>query len=34
MVSVCLPVYNGAAYLPAKIDSLLAQDYPPSRSRS
>lgn len=31
MVSVCLPVYNGADYLPAKLDSLLAQDYPPER---
>ena len=28
---VCLPVYNGAAYLPAKIESLLAQDYPADR---
>lgn len=27
-VTVCLPVYNGTAYLPAKIESLLAQDYP------
>jgi cellulose synthase/poly-beta-1,6-N-acetylglucosamine synthase-like glycosyltransferase len=26
-VTVCLPVYNGARYLPAKIESLLAQDY-------
>jgi cellulose synthase/poly-beta-1,6-N-acetylglucosamine synthase-like glycosyltransferase len=28
-VSAFLPVYNGAAHLPAKLDSLLAQDYPP-----
>jgi cellulose synthase/poly-beta-1,6-N-acetylglucosamine synthase-like glycosyltransferase len=27
-VTVCLPVYNGARYLPAKIASLLEQDYP------
>ena len=27
-VTVCLPVYNGARYLPAKIASLLQQDYP------
>ncbi|HVY36606.1 MAG TPA: glycosyltransferase [Polyangia bacterium] len=27
-VSVCLPVYNGAGYLRAKVASLLAQDYP------
>ncbi len=27
-VTVCLPVYNGARYLPAKITSLLEQDYP------
>jgi len=27
-VTACLPVYNGASYLPAKIASLLAQDYP------
>ncbi|HVZ74039.1 MAG TPA: glycosyltransferase family 2 protein [Polyangia bacterium] len=27
-VSVLLPVYNGAKYLRAKLDSLLAQDYP------
>jgi poly-beta-1,6-N-acetyl-D-glucosamine synthase len=27
-VTVCLPVYNGAAYLRAKIASLLDQDYP------
>ena len=31
MVSICLPVHNGAGYLPAKIESLLAQDYPPDR---
>ena len=30
-VSVCLPVFNGASYLPAKIRSLLDQDYPPER---
>jgi biofilm PGA synthesis N-glycosyltransferase PgaC len=30
-VSVCLPVFNGAAYLPAKIESLLGQDYPAAR---
>jgi poly-beta-1,6-N-acetyl-D-glucosamine synthase len=30
-ISVCLPVYNGARYLPAKIESLLAQDYPADR---
>ena len=29
-VSVCLVVYNGAQYLPAKIASLRALDYPPS----
>jgi biofilm PGA synthesis N-glycosyltransferase PgaC len=29
LVSVCLPVFNGAKFLPAKIDSLLSQDYPP-----
>jgi cellulose synthase/poly-beta-1,6-N-acetylglucosamine synthase-like glycosyltransferase len=28
MVSVCLPVHDGADRLPAKIESLLAQDYP------
>jgi poly-beta-1,6-N-acetyl-D-glucosamine synthase len=27
-VTVCLPVHNGARYLPAKIASLLEQDYP------
>ncbi|HEY2902831.1 MAG TPA: glycosyltransferase family 2 protein [Polyangia bacterium] len=27
-ITVCLPVWNGAALLPAKLDSLLAQDYP------
>jgi len=31
MVSVCLPVFNGAAHLPAKLRSLLVQDYPASR---
>jgi cellulose synthase/poly-beta-1,6-N-acetylglucosamine synthase-like glycosyltransferase len=30
-VTVCLPVYNGAAYLPAKMRSLFAQDYPGDR---
>lgn len=30
-VSICLPVYNGAGYLRAKVDSLLAQDYPGDR---
>jgi cellulose synthase/poly-beta-1,6-N-acetylglucosamine synthase-like glycosyltransferase len=30
-VTVCLPVYNGAAYLPAKLRSLFAQDYPADR---
>ena len=30
-VTVCLPVYNGAAFLPAKIRSLFAQDYPADR---
>jgi cellulose synthase/poly-beta-1,6-N-acetylglucosamine synthase-like glycosyltransferase len=29
MVSIFLPVHNGAAFLARKIDSLLAQDYPP-----
>jgi biofilm PGA synthesis N-glycosyltransferase PgaC len=27
-ITVCLPVYNGAGYLPAKVESLLGQDYP------
>jgi cellulose synthase/poly-beta-1,6-N-acetylglucosamine synthase-like glycosyltransferase len=27
-VSICLPVHNGAAFLRAKVASLLAQDYP------
>jgi biofilm PGA synthesis N-glycosyltransferase PgaC len=27
-VSICLPVHNGAAFLGAKVASLLAQDYP------
>jgi len=30
-VSAVLPVWNGAALLPAKIDSLLAQDHPADR---
>ncbi|HET6146736.1 MAG TPA: glycosyltransferase family 2 protein [Polyangia bacterium] len=30
-VTVCLPVFNAASYLPAKIESLLAQDYPAER---
>ena len=32
LVSVMMPVFNGASYLPAKIESLLAQDYPPDRA--
>jgi cellulose synthase/poly-beta-1,6-N-acetylglucosamine synthase-like glycosyltransferase len=31
MVSVCLPVYNGAKLLPPKLASLLGQDYPTDR---
>jgi cellulose synthase/poly-beta-1,6-N-acetylglucosamine synthase-like glycosyltransferase len=31
LVSICLPVCDGASFLPAKIDSLLAQDYPADR---
>ena len=31
MVSVLLPVHNGSAFLTSKIESLLAQDYPPER---
>jgi cellulose synthase/poly-beta-1,6-N-acetylglucosamine synthase-like glycosyltransferase len=30
-VTVCLPVFNAAGYLPAKVESLLAQDYPAER---
>src|SRR5258708_6318042 len=30
-VSICLPVFNGSAYLPGKIRSLLEQDYPAHR---
>jgi len=30
-VSICLPVYNGGAYVKPKIESLLAQDYPADR---
>ena len=28
MVTACIPVYNAAPYLPAKLDSLLALDWP------
>jgi hypothetical protein len=28
LVTACIPVYNAAAYLPAKLDSLLALDWP------
>ncbi len=31
MVSICMPVHNGAGYLRAKIASLLEQDYPADR---
>jgi hypothetical protein len=31
LVTVCLPVYNGAKLLPAKLSSLLAQQYPADR---
>ncbi|WP_437279898.1 glycosyltransferase family 2 protein [Sorangium sp. So ce375] len=27
-VTACIPVYNAASYLPAKVESLLALDYP------
>jgi biofilm PGA synthesis N-glycosyltransferase PgaC len=30
-ISICLPVFNGGAYLRPKIESLLAQDYPADR---
>jgi cellulose synthase/poly-beta-1,6-N-acetylglucosamine synthase-like glycosyltransferase len=30
-VTICMPVFNGAAYLPAKIRSLFAQSYPADR---
>jgi poly-beta-1,6-N-acetyl-D-glucosamine synthase len=30
-ISILLPVFDGAAVLPRKLDSLLAQDYPPAR---
>jgi cellulose synthase/poly-beta-1,6-N-acetylglucosamine synthase-like glycosyltransferase len=30
-VSVCMAVYNGAAYLDAKLESLIAQDWPPHK---
>ena len=28
LVTACIPVYNAAKYLPAKLDSLLALDWP------
>jgi cellulose synthase/poly-beta-1,6-N-acetylglucosamine synthase-like glycosyltransferase len=31
LVSICLPVSDGASFLAAKIESLLAQDYPAER---
>jgi cellulose synthase/poly-beta-1,6-N-acetylglucosamine synthase-like glycosyltransferase len=31
LVTVCLPVFNGARQLPAKIESLLAQEWPADR---
>ena len=31
LVSICLPVCDGAGFLAAKVDSLLAQDYPADR---
>ncbi|HET6284339.1 MAG TPA: glycosyltransferase family 2 protein [Polyangia bacterium] len=30
-ITVCLPVYNGGRFLADKLDSLLAQDYPPDK---
>jgi biofilm PGA synthesis N-glycosyltransferase PgaC len=30
-ITICLPVYNGEAYLGAKLESLFAQDYPKDR---
>ena len=30
-VTVCVPIYNAAAYLPDKVASLQALDYPPER---
>jgi cellulose synthase/poly-beta-1,6-N-acetylglucosamine synthase-like glycosyltransferase len=30
-ISICLPVYNGGAYVRPKLESLLAQDYPADR---
>ena len=30
-VTVCLPVYNGSQYLPAKLTSILEQDYPANK---
>lgn len=30
-VSVCVPIYNAATYLPDKVSSLQALDYPPDR---